>query len=59
MFPKAMQKLQDWGEYQGVFGLYEAVKERPNVQTYLASKRRQEYSTFGIYTYHEELDITE
>lgn len=59
MFPRAMKKLQDRGDHQGVFALYDAVKTRPRIQAYLASKRRQEYSSFGIYRYYEELDITE
>lgn len=58
MFPKAMQKLQDSGEYKGVFQLHEAVKQRPKIQNYLASEKRQKYSN-GIYRYYEELDVTE
>ncbi|KAI3390826.1 hypothetical protein diail_8570 [Diaporthe ilicicola] len=58
MFPKAVKKLEDSGDYKGVFALYEAVKERPNIKDYLASDRRQQYSQ-GIYRYYEELDVTE
>lgn len=58
MFPKAVKKLQDSGGYNGVFALYEAVKDRPRIKEYLASDRRQKYSQ-GIYRYYEELDVTE
>lgn len=57
MFPKGVKKLEDSGDYTGVFALYEAVKERPNIKAYLASDRRQKYS-HGIYRYYEELDVT-
>lgn len=52
-----MKKMQDSGDYSGVFALYEAVKDRPKIKEYLASDRRQEYS-MGIYRYYEELDVT-
>lgn len=58
MFPKALQKLHESGEYQGVFRLYDAIKQRPKIEAYLASERRQKYSN-GIYRYYEELDVTE
>jgi len=58
MFPKAVKKLEDSGDYNGVFALYDAVKERPNIKQYLDSDRRQKYSE-GIYRYYEELDVTE
>lgn len=57
MFPKALNKMQESGDYQGVFQLYDAIKERPNVKGYLASERRQKYGN-GIYRYYEELDMT-
>lgn len=58
MFPKAIKKMEDSGDYKGVLALYDAVKERPNIKEYLASDRRQKYSQ-GIYRYYEELDVTE
>ncbi|KAK7706717.1 hypothetical protein SLS64_007548 [Diaporthe eres] len=58
MFPKAVKKMEDSGDYKGVFALHQAVKERPNIKGYLASDRRQKYSQ-GIYRYYEELDVTE
>lgn len=58
MFPKAVKKMEDSGDYKSVLALYDAVKERPNIKTYLASDRRQKYSQ-GIYRYYEELDVTE
>lgn len=41
-----------------VFRLYDAVKERPKIKEYLASKRRQSYAN-GIYRYYPELDLAE
>ncbi|KAK3306827.1 glutathione S-transferase [Chaetomium strumarium] len=56
MFRKAMAKAEREGKYAKVFGLYEAVKQRPRIKAYLESSRRQQYS-MGIYRYYEELDI--
>jgi glutathione S-transferase len=56
MFRKAMAKAEREGKYAKVFGLYEAVKQRPKIKAYLDSSRRQQYSE-GIYRYYEELDI--
>jgi glutathione S-transferase len=56
MFPKAMTKYEKSSDYTHVFKLYDAVKERPRIKEYLASDRRQKYSS-GIYRYYEELDI--
>ncbi|KAI4868200.1 glutathione S-transferase domain-containing protein [Hypoxylon rubiginosum] len=55
-FRKALSAAEKSGKYAHVFKLYDAVKERPRIQEYLASKRRQEYS-MGIYRYYEELDF--
>ena len=54
-FPKAMAKLKESGDYEGVFKLYDEVKERPNIKAYLASDRRQKYSN-GIYRHYPELE---
>lgn len=58
MFPKALKKLRDSGDYASVFALYDAVKERPRIKAYLASDKRQQYS-MGIYRSYPELDVTE
>ena len=50
-----MARLEKSGEYSKVFALYEAVKERPKIKEYLASDRRQKYSS-GIYRHYPELD---
>lgn len=50
-----MAKLEASEKYSSVFKLYEAVKQRPNIQAYLGSKRRQNYSK-GIYRHYPELD---
>lgn len=56
MFPNAMLKLETSGDYDRVFALHAAVKERPNIKAYLASDRRQEYG-MGIYRHYPELDV--
>lgn len=50
-----MKKLQESGKYDGVFELYNAVKERPNISAYLASERRLAYGD-GIWRYYPELE---
>ncbi|KAM0327132.1 hypothetical protein ACHAQA_006263 [Verticillium albo-atrum] len=55
-FPKALAKLEASKDYDGVFKLFDAVKERPRVKEYLASERRQKYS-MGIYRHYPELDL--
>ena len=54
-FPKAMGRIEKEGKFKGVFELYERVKERPKIKAYLASERRQRYSS-GIYRHYPELD---
>lgn len=54
-FPNALKRLEASGEYKGLFGLYDAVKERPKIKEYLASERRQKYGD-GIYRQYPELD---
>lgn len=54
-FPKAMKRMEEGGGYNGVFGLYERVKETPKIKAYLESERRQKYS-MGIYRHYPELD---
>ncbi|KAI5457763.1 glutathione S-transferase [Mariannaea sp. PMI_226] len=54
-FPKSMEKLQKSGKYDGVFKLYDAVRERPNISKYLASERRVPYAD-GIWRYYPELE---
>ncbi|KAG6145210.1 hypothetical protein E4U28_001772 [Claviceps purpurea] len=54
-FPNLMKKMRESGKYDGVFKLYEAVGERPNVKKYLASDRRAAYSD-GIWRRYPELD---
>ncbi|KAI1810810.1 glutathione S-transferase protein-like protein [Poronia punctata] len=56
-FPKAMKQAKESGKYDRVFQLYEDVRARPNIATYLASERRQKYDTWGIYRYYKELDV--
>ena len=51
-----MAKMEKSGDYDDVFKLYEAVKDRPKIKAYLASDRRQKYS-LGIYRHYPELDL--
>ncbi|KAM3529062.1 hypothetical protein NHJ13051_002076 [Beauveria bassiana] len=50
-------QLKSSGKYDGVFKLYEAVKERPNIKSYLASDRRAKYAD-GLYRHYPELEDT-
>lgn len=54
-FPNTVQKLQESGKYDGVFKLYETIKERPNIKAYLSSNKRTAYSE-GIWRQYPELD---
>lgn len=54
-FPKTMKKMRESGKYDGVFRLFDAVKERPNISAYLASDRRAAYSE-GIWRHYPELE---
>lgn len=53
-----MEKFREGGKYDGVFKLYDAVKERPNIKAYLASDRRVDYAE-GIWRHYPELDEDE
>ena len=53
-FPKAMKRLEP--DYPGLVGLHNRVAARPNVATYLASKRRIPFNQDGIFRYYPELD---
>lgn len=53
-----MEKLQKSGKYDGVFNLYEVVKELPKISEYLASDRRSPYGE-GIWRYYPELEEEE
>lgn len=57
-FPKTVEKLRKGGKYAGVFKLYDAVKERPNVKAYLESDRRVDYAD-GIWRHYPELEEDE
>ncbi|KAH7395515.1 glutathione S-transferase domain-containing protein [Cadophora sp. MPI-SDFR-AT-0126] len=54
-FPNAMKRIEKEGKFGKVFALYERVKERPNIKSYLASDRRQAYG-MGIWRHYPELD---
>ena len=54
-FPKTMEEFENSGEYDDVFKHYQAVKERPNIKDYLASKRRRAYSN-GIWRHYPEFE---
>jgi glutathione S-transferase len=50
-----LKRIEKEGKLAKIFALYERVKERPNIKTYLASERRQAYG-MGIYRHYPELD---
>ncbi|KAK0388344.1 hypothetical protein NLU13_4589 [Sarocladium strictum] len=54
-FPKTIEELRKSGKYDAVFKLVDAVEERPNIEAYLASDRRAQYSN-GIWRHYPELD---
>ncbi|KAL6859230.1 glutathione transferase [Trichoderma novae-zelandiae] len=54
-FPKTVEELQKTGLYDGVFKLYDTVKERPKIKAYLESDRRIDYAD-GIWRYYPELE---
>ncbi|KAL7905388.1 glutathione S-transferase [Trichoderma velutinum] len=54
-FPKTVEKLKKSGKFDGVFKLYDAIKERPNIKAYLESDRRIKYGN-GIWRYYPELE---
>ncbi|TLS25679.1 hypothetical protein PpBr36_07964 [Pyricularia pennisetigena] len=58
MFPRAMAKFKDSGKHDGLWRLYEAVRETGPIKKYLGSGKRQKYSN-GIYRYYEDLDLVE
>jgi glutathione S-transferase len=53
-----MAKLQESGKYDGVFKLFDAVQERPNIKEYMASDKRRKYAD-GIWRYYPELEEEE
>ncbi len=57
-FPKAVKQARDGGKFDKVFELYERIKGRDSIKSYLASDRRKEYSK-GIYRHYPELDAGE
>ncbi|KAK4083881.1 uncharacterized protein Triagg1_1543 [Trichoderma aggressivum f. europaeum] len=57
-FPRTVEKLRKGGKFDGVFKLYDAVKERPNIKAYLESDRRIEYAD-GIWRHYPELEEDE
>jgi glutathione S-transferase len=54
-FPKTMAKLRADSKYDGVFKLYEAVKEVPKIAAYLSGKRPYQYGE-GIWRHYPELE---
>ncbi|QYT02941.1 hypothetical protein H0G86_009923 [Trichoderma simmonsii] len=57
-FPKTVEKLRKAGKHDGVFKLYDAIKERPNIKAYLESDRRIDYAD-GIWRHYPELEEDE
>jgi glutathione S-transferase len=53
-FPKRMKRYEK--KIPGLVGLHDRVAKRPRIKAYLASKRRIQFSQWGIYRYFKELD---
>ncbi len=53
-FPRAMKSIG--GRYLALEALHEAVRTRPNIAGYLASKRRIPFNESGIFRHYPELD---
>ncbi|KAL8727512.1 MAG: hypothetical protein Q9181_005684 [Wetmoreana brouardii] len=54
-FPKAIEQIKASKEFEGVWALYDRVKEVEGVKAYLQSERRLGYGN-GIWRYYQELD---
>lgn len=55
-FPRAMHGFKT--HYPALAALHDAVRERPNIAGYLASKRRIAFNEGGIFRHYRELDQT-
>ncbi|HEY0314685.1 MAG TPA: glutathione S-transferase C-terminal domain-containing protein, partial [Sphingomonas sp.] len=53
-FPKRMAALED--DWPKLIGLRDRVADLPELQAYLASDRRQAFSTEGVFRHYPELD---
>jgi glutathione S-transferase len=53
-FPKAFAKIAD--NYTNTLALRDAVAARPNTSAYLASDRRIDFNTMGVFRHYPELD---
>jgi glutathione S-transferase len=53
-FPKAFAKVE--GDYPKMKALRDAVRDRPNTAGYLASERRIDFNTMGVFRHYPELD---
>jgi glutathione S-transferase len=53
-FPRATSKLAK--EYPAVTAVHDAVEKRPNIKKYLASERRLDFNTSGVFRHYPELD---
>ncbi|WP_117192230.1 glutathione S-transferase [Rhizobium terrae] len=53
-FPRAMRNFD--GDYPRLAKLRDEVRQRPNIEAYLASKRRLAFNESGIFRHYPELD---
>jgi glutathione S-transferase len=53
-FPKRMKRFEK--KIPGLVALHDRVAKRPRVKAYMTSKRRIEFSQWGIYRYFKALD---
>jgi glutathione S-transferase len=53
-FPRTMRRIEP--DYPGLVALHERIAARPNIASYLASKRRIPFNQDGIFRHYPELD---
>jgi len=57
--PKRVAALQASGEYDNVFKLKERIENEKGIKEYIASGRRQAFTTNGVFRHYPELDAAE
>ncbi len=56
-FPKRMKALSP--DYPKLMALHDRVRKRPNIASYLKSKRRLAFNQYGIFRHYPELDAAD
>lgn len=55
-FPKRMAALEKSGSYKHVFALKGRIENEKGIKEYLASDRRRQFNTNGVFRHYPELD---